>query len=359
MAAGLRQKLGQTAGNGAPQGIRAIAVLRRTRWLGLHLHELIVVAGAICAYGLYDLTHQQPRAPLRLFVERALSLGSYYLMALPLAALLLRMKHIRHWRKGQLVPPLQETWRIFRQFYLTKKALAGDARALLTCVALFVLFIQLKHLVPFIHERLYDDVLIRLEEGWFGGRLLSVRIAAEIDPIYAELLSQGYFLFYPYVAILVYLFVLQRRDRLREEFLTGFALCWLIGVLAVYVFPTLGPCFVDKRFLTELPETGVRGMQLSLLANREKVLATGQGIHLISGFPSLHIVVPVFGTMILWRLSRIASVASGIFLGMTCLTTLYFGWHYLADNVGGVVIGLFIARAVKKYYGQHYMYVRG
>src|SRR5262249_3857071 len=146
--------------------------------------------------------------------------------------------------------------------------------------------------------------------------------------------------------------------RLKEEFLMGLILCWLSGILAVYLLPTLGPCFIDERFITALPETGVRAMQLALSAGREKVLATGQGVYLISGFPSLHILVPTFGTIILWRFSRWMAVASGAFVALTFLTTLYFGWHYLIDNIGGLVLGLFIAQGVKRYYGRYLIYVR-
>ena len=32
--------------------------------------------------------------------------------------------------------------------------------------------------------------------------------------------------------------------------------------------------------------------------------------------------------------------AAWVFFGLTVISTLYFGWHYVADDIGGVVIAV-------------------
>lgn len=304
------------------------------------------MAASIITVGLYEITHQELRSPWRLFTERVLSIGSYYLIALPLALLFLRLGQLR---RKQLTP-LNGTWHLFVDRYLRPRSVFGDLRALLLCVVLFVLFIQLKHLIPFIHSKTYDHLFQNSERAIFSGKLFSDVVRDYIGVKHAPLLSEGYFLFYPYVAILIYIFILQRNTRLREEFLLGFVLCWLVGIVLVYMIPTLGPCFTESRFLNELPQTGVQEMQMKLIKQRESVFRTGRGVYLISGFPSLHVAITVYGTMLLWKLSRILSVISFFIVLLTIVTTLYFGWHYLVDDIAGALIAVAVAVYVSRYF---------
>jgi len=329
-------------------GFETVNVWRRDRYFGIFISELLILAGVIVCYGAYDLLGVRHHNLLALFWERSGSLFSYYLIALPLAFLGTRLTHLRA-KKGFAVPSLKETYDFFSANYLRPKALCSDLRALLSCVLLFIVFIELKHLTPFIRQSLFDSFLIRQEERMFGGKLLSEIVLELIGPSHAPLLSEGYFLFYPYTAILIYLFVLQRDARLREEFLTGFILCWLLGVLLIFVLPTLGPVYISDTFF-RLPSSGVQEMQLKLLRMRESVLDGRGGVHLISGFPSLHVAVTAYGTGMLFRLSKTIGALSLLVLLITLVTTLYFGWHYFLDDVGGLVLGFGAALAVTRYF---------
>jgi membrane-associated phospholipid phosphatase len=37
-------------------------------------------------------------------------------------------------------------------------------------------------------------------------------------------------------------------------------------------------------------------------------------------------------------------------LALTLVTTLYFGWHYLMDDIGGLVLGFGVAVVVRRYF---------
>jgi membrane-associated phospholipid phosphatase len=331
--------------------IEPVTVKRRETRLGLYLAEWVVLLSAIVCYGLYDFLGVPFHNLDSMFLERAGSLFSYYLLALPLTLLVLRLRHLRvSKREGAGVPPIRTTWEHFRARFLTMRSLLLDFRALLLCVILFIVFIELKHLTPFLRSTLFDNRFINHELRLMGGgKLASEAMLALVGYRLAPLLSEGYFLFYPYVAMLIYLFVLQRDVSLRAEFLLGLSLCWLIGVLLIYLVPTLGPVFVLDSF-NSLPETGVSVMQEKLLRMRESVLAGRGGVYLISGFPSLHVAITAYGTGMLYRLSPWLSLISLLVLALTLVTTLYFGWHYLMDDIGGLVLGFGVAVVVRRYF---------
>ena len=62
---------------------------------------------------------------------------------------------------------------------------------------------------------------------------------------------------------------------------------------------------------------------------------------LISGLPSLHVAVVIFGSIYYWKLLKIVGIISWAFTVLTIITTVYFGWHYVLDAVLAVSDGLF------------------
>ena len=63
----------------------------------------------------------------------------------------------------------------------------------------------------------------------------------------------------------------------------------------------------------------------------------------VAGFASLHVTITL-----LWALmvqytvrSRILHWVFWVNFGLTVVATLYFGWHYVADDIAGVAIAIF------------------
>jgi hypothetical protein len=88
----------------------------------------------------------------------------------------------------------------------------------------------------------------------------------------------------------------------------------------------------------------VAALQESLLMGRYAVLTdphATSSVHGIAAFASLHVSVVVTAALIAHRLGmpRWIRVALWAYTGFTVLATVYFGWHYLVDDVAGVVIG--------------------
>ena len=81
-----------------------------------------------------------------------------------------------------------------------------------------------------------------------------------------------------------------------------------------------------------------------MLAERVDLVAdpwsTG-AIEPIAAFASLHValVVTMVLTAHLLRLRPWVLVAGWSYLALTCLATVYLGWHYFVDDLGGVAVG--------------------
>src|SRR5699024_9513588 len=114
--------------------------------------------------------------------------------------------------------------------------------------------------------------------------------------------------------------------------------------LSYYLLPALGPIYVRPDHYTGLADTGVSGLQQALLGNRLEFLANpmhSEAIHGVAAFASLHVSVAFAVALFLQRTaqSRTLRGIGWTFFVLTFVATLYFGWHYIADNIAGVAIG--------------------
>ena len=64
----------------------------------------------------------------------------------------------------------------------------------------------------------------------------------------------------------------------------------------------------------------------------------------IAGFASLHIAVILTAALVahLVGAPRLLRIALWVFLGLTTLATVYFGWHYVIDDIAGVAIAVLV-----------------
>src|SRR3712207_9207254 len=60
----------------------------------------------------------------------------------------------------------------------------------------------------------------------------------------------------------------------------------------------------------------------------------------ISGFASLHVALTLVIALVAQATVRHAVVrwAAWVYFGLTLISTLYFGWHYVADDIAGAAI---------------------
>ena len=210
----------------------------------------------------------------------------------------------------------------------------------------YVAYRNLKSALPFARPRLYDAELTAIDRAiGFGndpGELLHALLGTGFT---AYFLSGVYLFFLAFVPLsLGAALVWGRSARLGSWYVTALCLNWLLGTASYFLVPSLGPIFWLPEVYADLPDTGVAALQESLQSSRIRVLADpdrADAMAGIAGFASLHTsIVFTAALMAHWlRMTWVVRWAMWLFLLLTIVATAYFGWHYLLDDVAGLVIG--------------------
>jgi len=208
-------------------------------------------------------------------------------------------------------------------------------------------FRNLKSFVPFVNRHLWDGVLEDVDRVlWFGH-----------DPAHVlhELLGTGtaaHFLSFVYVAWIVFVpaslvvALVWSRDALAGAwYVTAVAVDWVLGVATYFVVPTLGPVYARPDMFAGLARTDVTGLQEVMMEERHAVLVnpfTTDAVQTIAAFASLHVGICVTMCLMaeLLRLPRVLRAFLWVFLALTVVATVYLGWHYFVDALGGAVLGV-------------------
>lgn len=126
---------------------------------------------------------------------------------------------------------------------------------------------------------------------------------------------------------------------------TALCLNWALGTASYYLLPALGPFAVSRWTYADLPITGVSRLQEGMLYSRASVLAdphATQSVQSIAAFASLHTSIVFTAALIVHfaGFPRVVRATMWVFLALTLIATIYFGWHYLIDDIAGLVIGI-------------------
>jgi PAP2 superfamily len=118
---------------------------------------------------------------------------------------------------------------------------------------------------------------------------------------------------------------------------------WILGTVSYYAVPSLGPFDDRPQDFAGLPESVVTRTQALYLAQRDQLLAhphAPDAFAQVSAFASLHVAVTTVITLLASSLgfTRAAWVLR-VFLALTCVATVYLGWHFVVDDIAGLVIG--------------------
>jgi membrane-associated phospholipid phosphatase len=165
------------------------------------------------------------------------------------------------------------------------------------------------------------------------------------ETIAAHVLAFVYLLFLPLapMSIVVWL-VWSRNITYGYWYVTANCLCWTLGTLSYYAVPSLGPNFYTPWLYADLDTTGVTSLQNGLWNGRQGQFWSpfAEGVQSVAGFASLHCAIILCMALVAHYTVRHAVIrwALWIFFALTVVSTIYFGWHYIADDVAGVVIAV-------------------
>lgn len=220
------------------------------------------------------------------------------------------------------------------------------AFGIISFYVVYVSYRNLKSFLPFINETMYDRELHLLDRALFFGHEPATVLHAVLGTSFsAHLLSYIYLWFLPMVPLGVTAWLVWSRNlSFGYWFVTSQCLAWTMGTLSYYALPTLGPGLEYVALYTDLADTPTQGLMDSLIDARQGVRLEGlEGqVQSVAGFASLHTAITLLlALMVQYTIrSKIAKWVVWINFGLTVVATLYFGWHYVADDLGGIVIAM-------------------
>jgi CDP-diacylglycerol--glycerol-3-phosphate 3-phosphatidyltransferase len=219
----------------------------------------------------------------------------------------------------------------------SRRRLAIVAAGLLAFYATYFSYRNLKSYLPSVVVQDGDAELLSLERTLFGAdpaTLLHDLIGT--GGAVAHSLSAAYLFFLAFVPISLGAALILSVNPLPGLFwVTALSINWPLGLATYYLLPSLGPVFVEPGAFAALPVTGVTELQQALVAER------ATGLSSIAAFASLHVSIVFSAALVAHalRVPRALRLALWTFLALTLLSTVYFGWHFVVDDVAGLAIG--------------------
>ena len=226
------------------------------------------------------------------------------------------------------------------------KRLTYIVAGLVSFYTCYVSYRNLKSYLPVVREGvLFDHRMLELDHFLTFGQNPAFLLHNFLgNDAAAYILAWVYVSYLMLIPLTLGAFLVWGRDlSLGAWFATTLSLNWVLGAASYYSLPTLGPAFAQPQSFLELPDTSASALQRSLFRSGAgfKEDPTGNQIYGIAGFASLHVSVVLAACLFFSRIGMNVFVrwASWIYLALVVLATIYFGWHYLADDVAGAVIG--------------------
>jgi hypothetical protein len=253
--------------------------------------------------------------------------------------------------------PTPSALRAVRRERWTPHRGAVVAAAVVSFYVSYLAYRNLKSVVPLLRPgELFDGHLLNVDYDLFGGtdpgallhQLLGTGAAAHV-------LSGVYMLFFAFIPVsLALALVFSVNLQAGLFFATALSLNWALGAGSYFLLPSIGPFHADPATFAALPATEVGHLQQVLIDQRAAFLADPSvpgSAQSIGAFASLHVSIYATAALAAHLLGfrRAWKAALWILTAATAVSTIYFGWHYVLDDLGGVVIAaisLALARVV-------------
>ena len=223
----------------------------------------------------------------------------------------------------------------------------GITAGMLSFYICYVSYRNLKSDLPVYREGVLFDRELSQSDLWLGGGVNPAVFLHDLfgTGLMAEVLSFVYLAYLPLIPIsLGAVLILSRNLAIGAWYATTLSLNWVLGTVSYYLLPALGPAFARPGLYDDLTHTGVSDLQQALINTRYDFLAdpTGSGeIQGVAAFASLHVSVTFAAALFMVRTRQkpLLQVLTWVFFGLTVVATLYFGWHYIVDDIAGLGIG--------------------
>lgn len=253
-------------------------------------------------------------------------------------------------------PPSRAAMARVRRERWTPRRGAAVGGALIGFYLTYMAYRNLKSVVPLLRPgELFDRQLAELDRGLFGGNDPAALLHTLLGTgLINHVLSSAYVVFIVFLPLTIGVALVFLDDLRAGLFYTiAQSVNWVLGAASYFLLPSLGPIYAYPAAFAGLPYSEVTRLQGVLLDQRLDFLrdpATGTP-QSIAGFASLHISMSLTAVVAahLLGLGRRVKIGLWIWFAVTTVGTIYLGWHYALDDVGGVVLAvmaLALARAL-------------
>jgi membrane-associated phospholipid phosphatase len=213
----------------------------------------------------------------------------------------------------------------------------------------YVAYRNLKGFLPYVRGgELKDTVLMKLDRtlafDHYPAQILHDVLGTGIS---AHILALAYELFLVFVPLsLGAALVWSKNVSTGFWYVTALCVNWALGTLSYYWVPSLGPFVAKPSLFADLPNTGVTSLQHALEAGRQAYIDDPNStstVQSVAAFASLHVSIILTAALICHYVipSRTVRYSMWVYWVLTSISTVYFGWHYLLDDIAGFGIGLF------------------
>ena len=247
------------------------------------------------------------------------------------------------WRQPKAIPSIVRT-RL--RTHWTKERITLVSLGIISFYVVYVTYRNIKSFLPFVIDDKYDRELHLIDHALLFGHDPATILHTVLGTGFsAYVLSSVYLWFLPMVPLVVTGWLVWSRNlSYGYWFVTSQCLAWVLGTISYYALPTLGPGFEYVPFYTDLPHTPSKQLMDSLDFTRDYVVtgSLSNAVQSVAGFASLHCGITMLVALMVQYTIRIRWLRIAVWVNfcITAVATIYFGWHYIADDVAGVLIAL-------------------
>ena len=283
--------------------------------------------------------------------------GRRLVLLLALVALLVALDVVvRASRRAPGLVPSRALVAAVRRERWTWRRGAVVATALVSFYASYFAYRNLKSVVPLLRpNELFDRQLADWDRVLFGGNDPAALLHTLLGTGFANhALSGAYLLLFIFIPVtLAAALVFSPNLQAGLFYASAQSLNWLLGAASYFLLPSLGPIYTDPGVFAALPVTDASKLQVLLLDQRiaflhDPSVATAQSI---AAFASLHVSIFFTGALAahILGLGRRWQIAAWALVALTTTSTIYLGWHYVVDDIGGALLAVMavaLARAL-------------
>ena len=248
-------------------------------------------------------------------------------------------------RAAGLIPSWALIAEVRRERWTRDRAIAVGA-ALVSFYVSYFAYRNLKSVVPLLRpNELFDRQLADWDRALFGGNDPAVLLHTLLGTGTAtHALSGAYLLLFVFIPVtLAAALVFSPNLQAGLFYASAQSLNWLLGAASYFLLPSLGPVYTYPAAFANLPVSDASKIQALLLDERieflrDPAVGTAQSI---AAFASLHVSIFFTGALAahIFGLGRRLQIGAWVLVALTTTSTIYLGWHYVVDDLGGMVLG--------------------